>query len=152
MMQDKPPAYRDRLPEASVPEGETLLATFRPDRARYIRDHVNMAGAGIAVAMIVLLILGRGELLWTAFVGAIAAIGLRGLWFYRDVMRQRWLLTDRSLIAPGPERFDLRRITTLRRLLGDVQVTAEGGQRTLIKHQADAADTLRQIERARDGR
>ncbi|MDO5658928.1 MAG: hypothetical protein Q4G36_11485 [Paracoccus sp. (in: a-proteobacteria)] len=141
------PAYRDRLPQATVPEGETLIATFRPDRARYIRDHVNIAGAGIAVAMIVLLLIGRGEQLWTGFVGVVAAIGLRGLWFYRDVMRQQWLLTDRALIAPGPERFELSRITSVRRLLGDVQVTAEG-RRTLIKHQARAGDVRDQIEQA----
>lgn len=143
------PAYRDRLPQASVPEGETLLATFRPDRARYIRDHVNIAGAGIALAMVVLLLLGRGEQLWTAFVGVIAAIGLRGAWFYGDVMRQQWLLTDRALIAPGPERFELRQITALRRLMGDVQVTADG-RRTLIKHQADAGATRDRIEAAKD--
>lgn len=143
------PQYRDRLAAPEIEAGERLIETFRPDRARYIRDHVNLAGAGIAGAMLILLILGKGDLLWTAFLGVTAAILLRGLWFYRDVMAQSWLLTDRALIAPGGARLALRQISGVRRLLGDVQVTA-GTRRTLIKHQANAALTVAAIEDARD--
>lgn len=148
-MSDPAPAYRDRQPAPVAPEGETVLASFAPDRGRYIQDHLTIAAIGGVVAVIVLLVLGKGDQIWAGIVGVMAAMLLRGAWLYSDVMAMRWLLTDRALIAPGQARYDLADIARLRILMGDVQVTTHGGRKTLIKHLADPQAAITRIEAAR---
>lgn len=144
------PAYRDRQSTPTLPEGEREIITLAPDRARYIRDHMGIAALGGVVVVVGMLVLGRGDHLWAGIVGVLAAIGLRGAWFYRDVMAMRWLVTDRAVIAPGQDRFEHADITTLRSLMGDVQIITRGGRKTLIKHQSNAAQTIALIRGASD--
>lgn len=146
---DKAPAYRDRLPTPILPAGEAELSRFRPDRTRYIRDHLTMVAAGGLVVVPVLWILSRGDHIWAGIFGVMGAMLIRGLWFYRDVMAMQWLLTDRALIAPGQDRFELSDITVLRRLMGDVQIITRGGRKTLLKHMADPEAVIAQIRAAR---
>ncbi|MDO5648476.1 hypothetical protein [Paracoccus sp. (in: a-proteobacteria)] len=145
---DRAPEYRDRLAAPSLPDGERQIALFAPDRARYIRDHLAMAGWGGVAVVVVMWLIGRADHLWAGILGVLAALTLRGLWFYADAMRARWLLTDRAVIAPGNDRFELADITTVRNLMGDVQIVTRGGRKHLIKHQADAANTAAMIRGA----
>lgn len=147
-MSDPAPAYRDRQTAPVAPEGEQVLASFAPDRARYVRDHLTLAAIGGVVVVAVLLALGKSDQLWAGIVGVLAALTLRGAWLYPDVMAMRWLLTDRALIGPGQARFELSHITRLRALLGDVQVTTAGGRKTLIKHLADPQAVIARIRGA----
>lgn len=147
-MPDSAPAYRDRLPAAALPDGETLIAEIAPDRGRYIRDHVTIAAIGGVIAVALLLILGKSEVIWAGIAGVMGAMALRGIWFYSDVMRARWILSNAALIGPGSARYELSDITTLRPLLGDVQVVTGGGRKALIKHQADSRATIAQISAA----
>lgn len=145
-MTERGPAYRDRLPPPVLPEGERELARFVPDRARYVRDHVALAAGGGVAVVLILLLIGRGHLLWAGVLGTFAAIALRGVWFHSDAMRVSWLLTDRALIGPGQERIDRADITAVRRLMGDVQVVTRGGRKVLIRHLADPASAQAMIE------
>lgn len=147
-MSDRSPAYRDRLPNPVLPQGERQVAVFAADRGRYIGDHMALAAAGGVIVVLILWLIGRGDHLWAGVAGVLAAVVIRGLWFYGDAMRARWLLTDRALIAPGQDRFDRADITAIRRLMGDVQIVTRGGRKLLIKHQADPAATATTIRTA----
>ncbi|MDO5706768.1 MAG: hypothetical protein Q4G49_17080 [Paracoccus sp. (in: a-proteobacteria)] len=147
-MTERGPAYRDRLPPPVLPEDEREVARFIPDRARYIRDHFALAAGGGVAVVLILLVIGRGHLLWTGVAGTFAAIAFRGMWFYPDTMRVVWLLTDRALIGPGQDRVDRADIAAVRRLMGDVQVVTRGGRKILIRHLADSQAAQAMIEGA----
>lgn len=132
--------------------GETPVAEFRPDRGKYWRDHGLMAVGLMALA---------GGALWLmdnpypaiGSLGAILAVGARAAYLASETLGQRWILTDRRLILPGGQRaVALSDLETVRPFLGDVQVITRSGDKHLLKHMANSAETVGKIVSARDRR
>lgn len=132
--------------------GEKLIEAIRPDRGRYWRDHGVMAVGLMALA---------GGVLWATgtpypaigSLGAILAVGVRAAYLASETLGQRWILTDRRLILPGGQRaVALSDLETVRPFLGDVQVITRSGDKHLLKHMANSAETVGKIVSARDRR
>ena len=137
-------------PTTALQEGETVLASFRPDRATYWRDHAWLAAAAMAIGMAVLWAMGNPHV-WTGAVGGLAAVAVRAGYVASDELAARWDLTDRRLLGPQTRAVRLAEIATLRRLGSAVQVVTRAGDKHLIKYQADGAATRARIERAMAG-
>ncbi|MFN3845406.1 MAG: hypothetical protein ACK4RZ_06230 [Paracoccaceae bacterium] len=124
-------------------EGETLLATFTPDRTSYWRAHIIMAIAlGAAVGLF---------LVWQGNpypvmgpVGAALAIAVRAAYVASEAFGDLWYLTNSRLIGPRGLTVPRAQIATARPFLGSVQITTTTGDKHLIKYLADpAADAAR---------
>lgn len=127
-------------------EGESLRATFTPDRATYWRAHVIMAVVlGAAVGLF---------LLWQGNpypimgpIGAALAIAARAAYVASEALGDLWYLTSQRLIGPRGLVLPLSQIASARALLGAVQITTTRGERHLIKYLADpAADAARLMQ------
>lgn len=137
-------------PAAPLDEGEAVLASFRPDRAAYIRDHAWMAALAMAGGMAILWAVGNAHV-WTGAVGGLAAIVLRGWYVASDELAARWDLTDRRLLGPQARAVRLGEIAALRTLGSAVQVVTASGDKHLLKYQADRDATKARIELAMVG-
>ena len=125
--------------------GERVLAEFRPDRAAYVRNHLQWAALGGVLAVVALVLMGRADTIWAAVLGVLLAMVLRGAWLYRDIMATRWLLTDKALHGPG-RRIERADISLVKPVFGGLAVVAGGGRKVLIQYLADpaaAASTIR---------
>ena len=127
-------------------EGETLLATFTPDRLTYWRAHVIMAVAlGAAVGLF---------LLWQGNpypvmgpIGAALAIAARAAYVASEALTDLWYLTQHRLIGPRGLTIPRAQITAARPFFGSVQITTTTGDRHLMKYLADpAADAARLMQ------
>jgi hypothetical protein len=131
--------------------GETLLADWRPDRARYWRDHA-LLGAVAAV--------GAGVVLWLMAVpaplvgalGAAGAVAVRAAYLASETLGMGWRLTDRRVLMPGGRAVGLAEIKVARNLMGAVQLITRAGDKHLLRHLADPAAALAALERARSRR
>ena len=135
--------------ERPLEEGERLIATFEPDRARYWRDHALLAAFFGAAAMVVLILMGKADQIVTGVLAAFLAIGFRAVFFRSEVMARRWRLTDRRLLGPQAIAVMLLEVTLVRRLMGDVQVVTKTGGKHLLRHMADPDAVVSAILRAR---
>lgn len=141
------PNASEAASDATLDPGEKLLAVWRPDRRRYWRDHAVMA---------LVLTLGAGAVLWGLQVphpaigalGAVLAVGVRGLYLQSEVLGMAWRLTDRRVILPQGGAVGLLDIETQRRLLGDVQLVTRAGDKHLLKHMADPDAVLGALSQA----
>ena len=141
-----------RAPLPDLEPGEKLLAEFRPDTARYWRDHAIMALLGMGVIGVVLWAMESPHVA-IGSLGAVLALAVRGLYLASETRALRWRLTDRRLILPGGQRaIGLLELETARVLLGDVQVISRSGDKHLMKHLADGPGAVAQILAARDKR
>lgn len=127
-------------------EGETLLATFTPDRLTYWRAHVIMAVAlGAAVGLF---------LLWQGNpypvmgpIGAALAIAARAAYVASEALTDVWYLTQNRLIGPRGLTIPRAQIIAARPFFGSVQITTTTGDRHLMKYLADpAADAARLMQ------
>ncbi len=127
-------------------EGETLLATFTPDRLTYWRAHVIMAVAlGLAVGLF---------LLWQGNpypvmgpIGAALAIAARAAYVASEALTDLWYLTQNRLIGPRGLTIPRAQIIAARPFFGSVQITTTTGDRHLMKYLADpAADAARLMQ------
>lgn len=127
-------------------EGETLVATFTPDRLTYWRAHLIMAVVlGAAVGLF---------LLWQGNpypvmgpIGAALAIAARAAYVASEALTDLWYLTSRRLTGPRGLTIPRAQIRTARPFLGSVQITTATGDRHLIKYlAAPAADAARLTE------
>ncbi|MDP2079938.1 MAG: hypothetical protein U0934_17275 [Pseudotabrizicola sp.] len=124
-------------------EGETLVATFTPDRLTYWRAHLIMAIALGAAVGLVLLWQGNPYPVMGP-IGAALAIAVRALYVASEALGDLWTLTDRRLIGPRGLTLPRAQITTARPFFGSVQVITATGDKHLIKYLADpAADAAR---------
>lgn len=139
--------HYDSEPTAPLDTGEEILASFRPDRATYRRDHATMAAIAMAAGMAILWALGNAHI-WTGAIGGLAAIALRGWYLASDELAARWDLTGRRLLGPGARAIGLREIAQVNTLMSAVQIVTRSGAKQLIKYQADAKATKAAIERA----
>lgn len=126
------------MPAAPREEGERILVSFASDRRTYIRDHAWMAVIAMAGGMALLWAIGNPHA-WTGAVGGLAAIVVRGAYLASDELAMRWDLTDRRLLGPGGRVVRLTHIKTVRGLGSAVQVVTKGGDKHLIKYQANRA-------------
>lgn len=137
--------------EVNLDPGERLIATLRADPATYWRSHAIMALVAGVIAGAAL-VYGGNAAPWVGPVAAVLAIGLRAAYLKSEVMAEDWRLTNRRLIGPGGRIAPLSSLQLARPFLGAVQLVMAGGDKHLIKYQADAAATVAAIERAKAGK
>lgn len=119
---------------------------FVADRQAYLRNHSWMAAIAMGGAMAVLWALGN-PYIWTGAPAGLAAIALRGWYLASEELAVVWEISEGTLSGPGP-RVPLSQIETVRTMGSYVQVITKGGDKHLIKYQADPAATKAAIERA----
>ncbi|OAN73226.1 hypothetical protein ABWH93_08250 [Seohaeicola saemankumensis] len=137
-------------PTAPLADGETVLHSFRADRATYWRDHAWMAAGAMGLGMAILWVIGNPHV-WTGAVGGLAAIAIRAGYVASDELGVRWDLTDRRLLGPGGRAVSLRGIKAVNKLGSAVQIVTHGGDKHLIKYQSDGAAARARLERAMAG-
>ncbi|UWQ80181.1 hypothetical protein K3725_03985 [Leisingera sp. S132] len=121
---------------------------FKPDRGAYVRAHAWMAAIGMGGAMAVLWFIDSPHI-WTGAAGGLAAITLRGWYMASEELAVVWTLTRDSLSGPGGRSVPVSQIKAVKTMGSYVQVVTKGGDKHLIKYQADPAATLNAIERAK---
>lgn len=134
-------------PTTALAEDEEVIESFRADRATYWRDHAWMAALAMAVGMAILWALGNPHV-WTGAVGGLAAIALRAFYVASDELGARWDLTDRRLLGPQGRAIRLSDIALVRGLGSAVQVVTRGGDKHLLKYQADRKATEARLRAA----
>lgn len=134
-------------PTTALVDGERVLVSFTPDRAAYWRDHAWMAALAMAAGMGILAAMGNPHV-WTGAVGGLAAVAVRAFYLASDEMTARWDLTDRRLLGPGGRAVPLRDIARVRGLGSAVQIITRGGDKHLIKYQADRAGVAARLSSA----
>ncbi|MCV6586682.1 MAG: hypothetical protein OIF47_14215 [Marinibacterium sp.] len=122
------------------------LATFRPDRGAYLRSHTWMAALAMALAMLVLWLIGN-PYVWTGAPAGLLAIGVRGWYLASEELAVRWQIADDVLAGAGV-RIPLGQIDKINTLGSMVQVVTRDGHKHLIKYQADPAATVAAIKKA----
>jgi len=120
---------------------------FSPDRATYIRTHWTMAAVAMLAGMVVLALLGNPHI-WTGAVGGLAAVALRGWYLMDEELAHVWTLRDNTLEGPGGRSVPLNSLKEVRTMGAAVQLITSGGDKHLIKFQADPAATRTRIEAA----
>ena len=137
--------------QAAMAADETLLASFRADPAAYWRAHAVMVLVGSVVAGAALVYGGNPDP-WVGPVAVALAIGLRAAYLKSEAFAEEWRLTNRRLLGPGGRIAPLSSLKLARPFLGAVQLITQGGDKHLIKYQADPAATVAVIERAKGGK
>lgn len=132
-------------PAVPLAEGERVLECFRADRMSYLRDHAWLAALAMAAGMVVLWTTGNPHI-WTGAVGGLAAVALRAWYLADEELAARWHLTDRRLLGPQGRTVGLSDIERIRTLGSAVQLLTRGGDKHLIKYQADRDATKARIE------
>ena len=121
--------------------------TFTPDKGAYVRTNAWLAAMAMAGAMIILWLIGN-PFAWTGAPAGLAAIGLRAWYLASEELVAKWEMTDTTLIGPGPRKVTLSQIKTIKTMGSFVQIVTKGGDKYLIKYQADPGVTKSVIERA----
>lgn len=140
-------AMHAMTPSTPLADGEVIVASFRPDKATYWRDHAWMAAVAMAAGMAVLWAIGNPHV-WAGAVGGLSAIAVRAFYLASDELAVRWDLTDRRLLGPQTRAMRLGEVETVRRLGSTVQIITRGGDKHLLKYQADGAATKAKLERS----
>lgn len=121
--------------------------TFAPDKGAYIRTNTWLAAGAMAVAMIVLWLVGN-PYVWTGAPAGLAAVAFRAWYLASEELTTTWQMTDTTLTGPGPRNVALNQIEAVNLMGSFVQIVTKGGDKHLIKYQADPAATKAAIERA----
>ncbi|MCP5037261.1 MAG: hypothetical protein GY945_06635 [Rhodobacteraceae bacterium] len=116
--------------------GENLITSFQGNRATYIREHILLAALGSLLMAGGLMVMGNPHA-WTGVVGAVLAIGARGIYVANEQLGFVWHLTNRRLIGPGDRNIMLSQIAKVRHIFSAIQVVTESGDKHLIKYQGD---------------
>ncbi|MBO9445671.1 hypothetical protein J7416_07550 [Ruegeria sp. R14_0] len=120
---------------------------FTPDRGTYIRTNAWLAAGAMAVAMIVLWLIGN-PYVWTGAPAGLAAVVVRAWYLASEELVANWEMTETTLTGPGPRKVALNQIAAVNILGSFVQIVTKGGDKHLIKYQANPAATKAAIERA----
>ncbi len=121
--------------------------TFAPDKGAYIRTNAWLAAGAMAAAMVVLWLIGN-PYVWTGAPAGLAAVGLRAWYLASEELVATWQMTDTTLTGPGQRTVALNQIEAVNIMGSFVQIVTKGGDKHLIKYQADPAATKAAIERA----
>lgn len=143
----EPSLFPPMTPQTPLQNGETVIASFTPDRTVYIRDHVVMAALSTGLAMAALWIAGNAHI-WTGAAAGITAIAARGWYMASEELSVRWDLTNQRVLGPQQRKADLNRITMVRSFASVVQIVTGTGDKHLIKYQTDPAATIAAIRQA----
>ncbi|WP_120632343.1 hypothetical protein [Ruegeria sp. EL01] len=119
---------------------------FQADKGAYIRTNTWLAAGAMAAAMIVLWLIGN-PYAWTGAPAGLAAIGFRAWYLASEELLAKWEMTETTLAGPGPRSVALDQIEAVNVMGSFVQVVTKGGDKHLIKYQADPAATKATIER-----
>ena len=139
---------RQMTPTTPLNPGESVLHSFHADRQTYVRDHTWLAAFAMALGMGLIWAMGN-PYIWTGAVGGLAAIAVRAFYLASDEIGARWDLTETRLLGPQTTVIDLARIDKLRTLGSAVQIIPNSGEKYLLKYQADKADTVARLNRAK---
>lgn len=120
---------------------------FTPDKGAYIRTNTWLAALAMAGAMVVLWLIGN-PYVWTGAPAGLAAVGFRAWYLASEELTATWGMTDTTLSGPGPRKVALNQIEAVNTMGSFVQIVTKGGDKHLIKYQADPAATKAAIERA----
>ncbi|EEE37556.1 hypothetical protein RKLH11_1392 [Rhodobacteraceae bacterium KLH11] len=121
--------------------------TFTPDKGAYIRTNTWLAAFAMVGAMGVLWLIGNAYV-WTGAPAGLAAIGIRAWYLASEELTAAWTISDTTLTGPGPRKVPLGQITAINTMGSFVQIVTKGGDKHLIKYQADPSATKAAIERA----
>jgi len=128
----------------ALADDETLVAAFTGSRETYIKEHIMLAALGSVGAVAILMAMGNPHS-WTGVVGAVLAIGIRGVYVASEQIGMTWQLTDRRLITPAGVSVPRSEIERVRTIFSAAQVVTRKGDKYMIKYQADpqgVADTI----------
>ena len=120
---------------------------FSPDKAAYLRTNTWLAAGAMAGAMIVLWLLGN-PYVWTGAPAGLAAVGFRAWYLASEELVATWEMSDTTLTGPGARKVSLTQIAAVNIMGSFVQIITKGGDKHLIKYQANPAATKAAIERA----
>lgn len=120
--------------------------TFTADKGAYIRTNAWLAAMAMAGAMVVLWLTGN-PYVWTGAPAGLAAIGIRAWYLASEELTASWEMTEDMLTGPGPRKVALNQIEAVKTMGSFVQIVTKGGDKHLIKYQADPAATKAAIER-----
>ena len=120
---------------------------FTADKGAYIRTNAWLAAMAMAGAMGVLWLIGN-PYIWTGAPAGLAAIGLRAWYLASEELAASWEMTETMLTGPGPRKVALNQIEAVNTMGSFVQIVTKGGDKHLIKYQADPNKTKAAIERA----
>lgn len=120
---------------------------FIPDRGAYIRTNTWLAAFAMAGAMVVLWLIGN-PYIWTGAPAGLAAVGVRAWYLASEELAATWEMSDTALSGPGPRKVALNHIAAVNTMGSFVQIVTKGGDKHLIKYQADPTATKAAIERA----
>ena len=127
----------------ALSDGETLIATFTPDRQTYWRAHLIMAVALGAAVGVFLLWQGNPYPVMGP-IGAALAIAVRAAYVASEAFSDLWYLTSHRLIGPRGLTVARSQLATARPFFGSVQITTTSGDKHLIKYlENPAADAAR---------
>ncbi|TMV10285.1 hypothetical protein FGK63_04265 [Ruegeria sediminis] len=123
------------------------VTRFTPDRQAYVRTNAWLAAFAMAGAMAVLWLIGS-PYVWTGAVAGLAAIAVRSWYLASEELAAVWEMDRAALTGPGPRRVPLDQIAAVKTMGSFVQIVTKGGDKHLIKYQAEPAATKTAIERA----
>ncbi len=123
------------------------VTRFTPDRGAYIRTNTWLAALAMAGAMLILWLIGN-PYVWTGAPAGLAAVGVRAWYMASEELAANWEMNGTTLTGPGPRQVALNQIEAVNTMGSFVQVVTKGGDKHLIKYQANPADTKTAIERA----
>ncbi len=121
--------------------------TFTADKSAYIRTNTWLAAFAMAGAMVVLWLVGN-PYIWTGAPAGLAAVGVRAWYLASEELTNTWQMSETALTGPGPRNVPLNQIEAVNIMGSFVQIVTKGGDKHLIKYQADPAATKAAIERA----
>ena len=127
------------------------MTRFTANRTAYIRSHTWLAALGMGGAMGVLWAIGNPDV-WTGAVAGLGAVTLRGWYLASEEMAVVWEIDGDTLTGPAGRNIPLSQIEKLRAMGSFVQIVTRGGDKHLIKYQADPDDTIARIDAARNRR
>jgi len=134
-------------PTTELEAGEHVVQSLHPDRSAYIREHTWIAAFAMAAGMGLLWVMGNPHV-WTGAVGGLAAILIRGLYVASDELKVRWDMTNKRLLGPQTRAVALDQIKAVKVLGTNVQVITKGGDKHLLKYQADRDATRATLKSA----
>ena len=123
-------------PSTPLRDGETVLQSFQADKAAYYRGNAWLAAGAMAAGMVILYLMGNPHV-WTGAVGGLLAIAIRAFYVASDELGARWDLTNQRLLGPQTRAMNLSDIKEVNTLGSAVQVVTNGGDKHLLKYQAD---------------
>ncbi len=121
--------------------------TFTPNKGAYLRTNAWLAAGAMAASMVVLWLFGN-PYVWTGAPAGLAAVGLRAWYLASEELVATWEMSDTTLTGPGERKVPLNQIAAVNVMGSFVQIVTKGGDKHLIKYQADPAATKATIERA----